>query len=472
MSKNQGWLLTYYNYLLNNPVAFVPYSKEALVVLRDGCGSGRQLSPAGMLAAMDLAGPLSSVGWDTVQPGSFDFPRDHGPHWNIRNEWYYLACNCVTDKQEAVTILLAIIRRGTIPFAIAKQNTIDPVDQTQLQIVACEASVELPGNVYLTSTDAFDGTDTSRTLITMKADPLFQWSVFSSTGRQYGLAYTQSVDSSGTTARYSIQCGVSTDRFQIQLSLTAGDGSSNPPQFFLQGENGCAPCIDGVGYRYYSWPNLKVTGTVVVPPSTSGAGGTTYTLTGQGWLDHQWGSRMQPFGYIDNLYLRAVTLLTGQYPKTLMPQWDWFFMHLDNNMHITTAVLPSFGINGASVTPLTNTSIVQFSGASQDNMTVTTFQGDGTVEKSGWTQVYCNWYASQWKLNWNHGGLVIELTLTGQQPLPTGRMKGTGTVVVRHDLPAPALPQASGSSRDRSSCTLGCPLRGRSAVRTAGRGRR
>jgi predicted secreted hydrolase len=398
MSDSQGLsnsllLKNYLTHIAHHPVSMVPYNKNALLYL--AAKLDQDVSASGLFSAIGLAGPQSSQGWQSVQPGPFDFPNDHGPHWGIRNEWYYLACNLTYNTNKPLYLLLAIIRRGTNPKVLTPQA----------QVVACEATIEMPGVVppYITASAAFDGFK-SEVVFTAPGNPGFQWSAFNGS-QLFGLASDTGVN------MFPMRCGIdfSSTSGPVQCQLTL-DAVTDPP-FFLQGDNGCAPCLDGLGYKYYSWPALQVSGTVRV-------GSNTLQVSGQGWLDHQWGSRMQPLGYVDNIYVRALGILGSSYPKTLAPQWDWFFMHLSNGLHLTTAVLPSKGfMNPVGPVTLTNTTIIAVD--SNNKLTYETFPG-GTVTYSNWVQVNCNLYASSWVLEWKN----IQLTCTVTQPAPAGFSTG------------------------------------------------
>lgn len=406
--NNQLGLSFRYFQLARLPVPLVPFSSDALYTLSDVLQSNTDLTAAGLYAATGLGGPQSAKGWDAVEPGNFNFPQEHGPHWTFRNEWYYAALNLTyvdsNKVTQPLTILLAIIRRGTVPNPDSNMGT-----PAQFQVVGCEATVELPGTStpYLTASAAFDGFNNPATMLAPSSTQPFQWSVISDT-QLFGLASVSTFD------MFPMNCGIrftAADGTTVTAQLTLQAPTN--PQYFVQGQNGCAPCLDGLGYRYYSWPALTVSGTVTV-------GSTAYVCTGQGWLDHQWGSRMQPLGYIDNLYLRAVGILAGTYPKQLAPQWDWFFMHLDNGMHITTSVLPSQGYSTpGSQAELTNTTIVTVN--SDNIMSFETFQGNGNVRYSNWVEINCSWYASYWTIQI---GSDIVLNISPAQAPPAGFSKG------------------------------------------------
>ena len=398
--SNNTLLSNYFAQIAKNPVPLVPYNPQTLNVLSNWV-LGPSVGPDALFAAMALGGPQSSQGWTSVQPGLFNFPREHGPHWDIRNEWYYLACNLTYSANSQVNplyLLLAIIRRGTNP---ANQNS-------QAQIVACEFTMELPGTTtpYITQSNAFDGYNSQITMQPPSATQDFQWSV--NDDKHLFRLHTLASDAATSLNSFDVDVGFTHPTLGV-VTCDLKLKSSCSPAFFLEGQNGCAPCIDGVGYRYYSWPALTVqTGTITVASSS-------YVVEGQAWLDHQWGSRMQPLGYVDSLYLRALGILGNSFPKELAPQWDWFFMHLSNGMHITTAVLPSKGYYGSgnpatsksNLATLTNTTFitVDASGA----MSNQTFQG-GTVVYSKWVQANCNLYASAWQLDWADVTLSLVVT--------------------------------------------------------------
>lgn len=387
-------LSDYFIKIANDPMPLVPYNKEALHMLSKWC-LDPTISPAGLFSAIALGGPQSSQGWASVKPGLFQFPQEHGPHWDIRNEWYYLACNLtytVNAVKTPLYLLLAIIRRGTNPT-----NT----TPSKAQIVACEFTLELPGTAtpYVTQGAAFDSGVSTIIMQPPTATQGFQWSA-SDTTQSFQFSSAASATSDDILPLTVAVSFVHSTLGTVTCNLTLT--STTAPTYFLQGDMGCDPCLDGLGYRYYSWPALTVTkGTVTVGSTTP------YDCVGQAWLDHQWGSRIQPEGYVDGLYLRALGILGNSYPKELAPQWDWFFMHLSNGMHITTVVLPSKGFYGDKTVPLTKTTFIVVDAA--NNLTTTTFQG-GQVTYGGWVEVNCNIYASTWQLDWPDVSLQLTVT--------------------------------------------------------------
>src|SRR5690606_18378063 len=115
----------------------------------------------------------------------------------------------------------------------------------------------------------------------------------------------------------------------IELELTTEGDSAG---IFPQGQQGCAPCISGLGYRYYSWPIIHAVGTLE-DKST----GSIHQLDGTMWMDHQWGARLAPFGYLDCVFLRAWMAARNQV-EPHFARWNWLFFHLLDGRKVTDAV--------------------------------------------------------------------------------------------------------------------------------------
>jgi predicted secreted hydrolase len=77
--------------------------------------------PLFALATLYLAlGPSvaaeSAGGWELARPGyQFVFPRDHGPHYSFRTEWWYLTGNLQTKEGRQFGYELTFFRNGYVP---------------------------------------------------------------------------------------------------------------------------------------------------------------------------------------------------------------------------------------------------------------------------------------------------------------------------------------------------------------------
>ncbi|MFO7909297.1 MAG: lipocalin family protein, partial [Halomonas sp.] len=87
----------------------------------------------------------------------------------------------------------------------------------------------------------------------------------------------------------------------------------------LHGQNGFnAKTVEGQGTHYYSQPFLQITGEVTL-------NGDTQQVSGQGWLDREWGSQ----------------LLSAD-----QSGWDWFSLHLDDGRKLMAYRLRGGGKDG------------------------------------------------------------------------------------------------------------------------------
>lgn len=323
----------YYQDLLDHPPALVPYNPFPLQELIKRCRKG--VSPQDAFVIGSLAGPLSSKGWEMVESNKFNFPHDNGPHYNIRKEWWSLSCNLdVPNQIDPISLLFVIVRRGTIPAYMRRTGQ----SGKDSQVVFSQAYVTIPQKkTHYSSRHYFNGKDTI-----MNSKP---FNISASSNLYMRSDYDDSVFPMNIAIR-------DTDsKMDIKLALS----TTNNPNWFPQGSNGCAPCISGMGYRYYSWPIISVQGTIKVDTISYS------DIKGVGWLDHQWGARMNPLGYFSSYYLRGFNNISAMFntPK-LNIRWNWFFFHLDDNTEITTALLPAPEPNENNKGPfnLTHTAIL------------------------------------------------------------------------------------------------------------------
>lgn len=92
------------------------------------------------------------------------------------------------------------------------------------------------------------------------------------------------------------QFSSATESFEMDLNLTP---TLKP---LAHGENGFIPMGDGVNSGYYSFTNMKPSGTIKI-------GTTSHTITeGRMWMDHQW----------------------GDWDSRTAMNWDWFSLRLDD----------------------------------------------------------------------------------------------------------------------------------------------
>ena len=375
----------YYKDLIDYPPSLVPYNTQSLHVLIERCKKG--LSPEDAFIIGSLAGPLSSKGWEIVKQGCFYFPEDNGPHYNTRKEWWYLACNFnIPGHDKPMSILMIFTRAGTVPPYMRRGGQ----DGKDAQVVFIQTYVTIPSKNehysfrYHTSGDS----------VTMESNP-FELSI----DKTEEPSFSMNSISRDSVFPMNVTIKDTGSKMDIYLNLN----TSNKPDWFPQGNNGCAPCISGMGYRYYSMPNISVQGNVKV-----GSNDFVQLKGGSAWFDHQWGARMNPLGYPTNYYLRALSNISQYFSN---PQrnirWNWFCLHLDNDTEITTALIPAPEQNNKGPFDLTNTTLLD----SKIKKLQRKDLQDGQVRYTGFaTSPTGTTYPLGWELNFPNEDIKLTLT--------------------------------------------------------------
>jgi len=375
-------LANYYQYLLDHPIPFVEYERAILSYLRNHSLKG--LTPQQALCVSNLAGPQSAYGFALVEPGSFSFPQDHGPHWDIATSWYFFVAHLWPEgsshDDKPISVVYVIKRNSPTPPMMWGDDI--PLNH---QIIQIYASVTFPDQGIREGTIRVVGGNTGR--VKLQASP-FLWKV-----DEDGL---EGLGDSIMPLR--VYYNDAATNVKIDLTLTA----SKP--FFLEGDKGCDPCVYGLGYRYYSFSLLQATGSVV-------AGDRKANVTGIGWMDHQYGSGMEPLGYFHgNDCIQALANVEKQFqPPGFLPMWNWYCIQLNNKVEITVAI-------GPAPNPLSGTAKLgpySLTMATLIDVDATYRNVTGTATYIGWIKnSNGNWYPSGTNFSFDDEKIELELTPT------------------------------------------------------------
>ena len=261
---------------------------------------------------MQLLGSAACYGVDhpTAKP---QFPNDHAVHPKWGLEWYYLACNLEvegTGGQDRIGVLVDLARQRAVSIAVQNQSGWSDEDA---QIVYSMATATIA-----TRKDKFTARRRSNAQWPIKAPG--------------GVAMSKPGDP------FLFRCGPdvlqSSSPSVLPLKVLVDDGSnlrieltvSSPLEkaFFLQGDDGLiSPPHPGM---YYSWPQLTVSGSVT-------ASGTTYQVSGLGWIDHQ-------------VMMRTpVKPIMPANPATYFDGWSWCAFNLNDGNAFTAAAFQIFGVS-------------------------------------------------------------------------------------------------------------------------------
>ena len=243
---------------------------------------------------------------------SLQFPRDHRAQMDFQFGWYFWSGNFLDTDSNEVDIVVVFFRRALYPPPIASELGLSDIENQLVQtVVAVNYSDK---NLHITgSNPIISGTSG---LITYGIEPF--------------------VSRIGKNSAVSLQkekifpMKITIDDPGKELTIDLDLAESKP--ILLQGDEGKIPSIFGLGTWYYSFPNIKTTGTVTYQDDTT-------TLTGKMWMDHQWLAGISPTGYPKNIIIQAIANITegfsGKTPASF--GWDWSDVQFDDNTEVTFA---------------------------------------------------------------------------------------------------------------------------------------
>lgn len=289
--------------MIRHPLSFVPSRKEQYRFLQ---GHSQNLSPGQFYARTHYLGPESVVGYEPVPANpQFSFPAIDAPQWNTQVGWHFFVGNLVDTSGKKYGVQLMFWQYALLPADFALKQRLSEIEN---QVVEMHLAIgdESSGIHYSANTVIVAGTTG---LIDFTPVPY---------AYRVGRNAIQSTDLSGAMFPLRLQARgwdmgkESGGGMEIDISLEDLKG------YFLQGEDGCWPSVDGVGTLYYSASSL---GLKADTPSFLRIGDRKIDLAGGSmWYDHQWGTGFMPAGAPGHAVMRAVQNVTEPAPGG----WDWF----------------------------------------------------------------------------------------------------------------------------------------------------
>jgi predicted secreted hydrolase len=247
-------------------------------VLLSACGAPvapalqTQLTVAESMNRADTSGFKKAI-----EPRTFSFPADHGPHDGYAVEWWYLTGNLTASDGRELGYQFTLFRSGITP----------PTDDAQA-LSAWRSDTAFMGHLAVTD---------------VTGQRFFAYERFSR--EAIGLAGAQAApfrvwldDWQVTSADPAVQTmQLIANEGEIALDLMID--SSQPP--LLQGDAGLSQKSAGAGNAsyYYSMTRMPTTGQMTIA-------GEVYTVTGNSWMDREWSTS---------------ALADDQ------EGWDWFALH-------------------------------------------------------------------------------------------------------------------------------------------------
>jgi len=247
-------------------------------VLLSACGAPvapalqTQLTVAESMNRADTSGFKKAI-----EPRTFSFPADHGPHDGYAVEWWYLTGNLTASDGRELGYQFTLFRSGITP----------PTDDAQA-LSAWRSDTAFMGHLAVTD---------------VTGQRFFAYERFSR--EAIGLAGAQAApfrvwldDWQVTSADPAVQTmQLIANEGEIALDLMID--SRQPP--LLQGDAGLSQKSAGAGNAsyYYSMTRMPTTGQMTIA-------GEVYTVTGNSWMDREWSTS---------------ALADDQ------EGWDWFALH-------------------------------------------------------------------------------------------------------------------------------------------------
>jgi predicted secreted hydrolase len=216
------------------------------------------------------------------QPRPFQFPADHGPHPQFRNEWWYATGNLTDAAGRQFGYQLTLFRIALSPTAPA----VDSAWRTQQVYMGHFALTDVVNQRHYGFERFSRG---ALGLAGAQAEPFRVWL------ENWELA-------GGESGVLPMRIRAQEDKIAIDLILSQGKPLT------LQGDQGLSQksADPGNASYYYSYSRLPTQGTIQI-------NGQTFTVNGASWLDREWST------------------------SALGPEqsgWDWFALHLDDGREL------------------------------------------------------------------------------------------------------------------------------------------
>ena len=330
---------------------------------------------AELLAAKDEAFPKA------IEPRRFEFPADHGPHAEYRNEWWYVTGNLENAAGRRFGFELTIFR-----FALAPAPPVSTSAWRSNQVYIAHLAVTDPVDERFIVAEKY-----SRGALDMAGAEAEPFAVWIDDWRIHGQTMPN--------GRERWRIDAATDEASLALTLDA----EKPP--VLNGDAGLSQKSSEPGNAsyYYSLTRLKTAGTLDI-------GGEEFAVRGTSWVDREWSS----------------SALGGD-----QVGWDWFALQLDDGRELMVYQLRR---QDGSADPNSAGTLVAADGAAEH-------LGHGDIRLTvldTWASPEGGDYPARWRLEVPKGAIDVEIVpvMADQELFTTVRYWEGAVDVVGQDGPA------------------------------------
>ena len=277
--------------------------------------ASRLLAMVGLCFVLLLPNPFfaaefDSEGWRLAQPGyHFEFPRDHGPHFDYRTEWWYLTGNLRSSEGREFGYELTFFRYGyrspSNRLPVRSRFVMDDVKFAHFTITDIAQK-----KFYASQRISRGGYHDAGFLSGSKLVWISDWELDLDSGFQ----------ATATNGREAIQLNLQPEKQPV-----------------LQGKDGFSQKAAGDGHasQYYSITRLNTKGTLRV-------NGVTCQVTGLSWFDREWATNQ------------------------LAPDqagWNWFALQLSDG---TDLMLYQMRLRNGGIDPYSTGKLVDSAGVATD----------------------------------------------------------------------------------------------------------
>ncbi|HEU4561470.1 MAG TPA: lipocalin-like domain-containing protein [Longimicrobium sp.] len=300
-----------------NQRSFVPSRAGRYALLRRHLESTQRATPRQLYASNLFFGPESNVGYEPIPlDPRLDLPGIDLPQLRKQLGWHFFVGNFTDAEGSHYSVELMFWQYSLLPPPLAARLGLSDIENQSLEmhLAICDPQANVQ---YRAATMVVAGTTG---LIEIEDRPF---------AFRMGRNSIEGEDPDGNLFPVRLRArgwdmGKTPDaEIDIDISL------ENELEYFKQGDEGCAPSVDGLGTLYYS---ASLLGLRRGRESSITIAGRRIVLTGgRMWYDHQWTTGFMPPGAAKHAVMRAAANLSPAAPGG----WDWFEFQFDPDPAIT-----------------------------------------------------------------------------------------------------------------------------------------
>lgn len=305
--------------MMASPLSFVTGRKDRYLKILENAEK-KALSPQSLYASNLMLGPESVLGYEPVPSTlDFDFKKLDLPQLKTQVGWHFFVGNYKDNEGNNYSVEFMFWQYAQLPPELASQMGLSDIEnQTiEMHLAICDPQKQ---KQYRAATSVLAGTTG---LVSVKNQPVYEYRM----GKNAILGLNQTGDLfPARLVGLGYDLSDKQNPIEIEVDIYLEDKKGG---YFLEGEGGFAPSVDGIGTLYYSSAlltlikdfesSLKINGKKIV------------LQEGRAWYDHQWGSGFMPNGAPAHAVMRAMQNLT----TPALGGWDWFMFQFYQNDEIS-----------------------------------------------------------------------------------------------------------------------------------------